>query len=71
MTTEMTDQQFLAYVSAHSRTPRALFSYDDVLRFLKLANVPEKDFPPEGWYALHDYDIADWMKAARKTVAGS
>lgn len=33
----MTDEQFLSYVEAHSRTERHLFSMEDALRLLRLS----------------------------------
>ena len=40
------DEDFLIYVSLHSRTELGLFHRDQVLRLLKLANVDGKYFIP-------------------------
>ena len=59
MAIENSDEEFLMYVWSHSETERALFSRDHVLRLLKLANVPEDEYPvPRGSFISVRYDIA-------------
>lgn len=59
-----TDEGLLGYVWLHSRTERALFHRDHVLRLFKLAKVkPPDDLP--AWVPMHE-DVADpLIKRAR------
>lgn len=40
MSEPLTDVQFLAYVEAHAKTERHLFSMEDALRLLRLSRRP-------------------------------
>lgn len=53
------DTNFLSYVGLHSETERALFSREQVLRLLKLANVAKGEYsiPMGNFLAVH-YDVA-------------
>lgn len=58
------DEEFLSYVEIHSRTERALFSGEHVIRFCKLAGR-ETNVPADGFYAMHYHDISDALRDAR------
>lgn len=54
-----TDDGFLFYVWLHSRTERALFSRQQVLRLLTLANVPDGQYSiPMGRFMAVHFEVA-------------
>jgi hypothetical protein len=53
-----TDEGFLMYVDLHSETERALFGSDQVLRLLRLANIPESEYLPLGRLISIKADVA-------------
>lgn len=65
---EWSDSEFLNYVEAHSKTPRALFSKEHVNRFRKLAGKQEIDGSWD-FIAMHNFDIVEDMKRAKERVA--
>ena len=61
---DWTDAEFIDYVEAHSQTPRALFSKEQLTRLFILAD----QVPPEmysGFYAFHIWDAERVIKMAR------
>ena len=53
------DKNFLGYVDLHSETERALFSREQVLRLLKLANVAKGEYTlPMGSFISVNADVA-------------
>lgn len=68
----MTDKAFISYVEIHSQTDRALFSAADCRRLFELAgkDFPEPSLPGGAFRAMHDYDIAETLAAARRNVNG-
>lgn len=68
---DMTDEQFLRYVEAHSETDRALFHRDMVRRFLTLAGENLDDYKAElgpSFIAMHRDTIGTLLASAWKTV---
>lgn len=63
----MTDEQFLNYVTLHSRTERALFSYDQVKRLYKLAFVREEPpIEPGQWVRISEIKADVLVRRARR-----
>jgi hypothetical protein len=57
------DEGFLMYVDLHSETDLALFSREDVIRLLTLANVP-----PSSWYVPNRTFISVHSDIARPLI---
>lgn len=60
-------REFLGYVDAHSRTPRALFHGSHILRAFEMAALPcpITEAHREGFFAWHYMDAREVLEAAR------
>lgn len=65
MIKSLSDCEFLSYCAAHSETPRALFSSEQIARALRLAGQEEAaatwDAHPSTWRSC---DLSDLVKKA-------
>lgn len=64
------DDDFLGYVDLHSKTERALFSREHVLRLIKLANVPEGQYPlpMASFISVHADEARPLIERARRQL---
>jgi len=64
------DDDFLGYVDLHSRTERALFSREDILRLIKLANIPEGQYslPLGSFISVHASEARPLIERARRQL---
>lgn len=65
----MNDEELLGYFELHSRTERALFSRDHIVRLSKLAGYPVKDVSrlPQ-FIAVHEPVAKPYIERARRRM---
>lgn len=67
----MDDEEFLNYVDAHSRSERALFSGEHLIRLRELSGMfltAMGGINPDGFYALHDDQALPMVRRAREKL---
>lgn len=69
MAEDWTDEEFLLYVETHSKTERALFQRENVIRLIELAGGIIPDEMPT-FVEMHDDDlqVTSWLNEAWRTV---